>query len=80
MLGLKDFIRKAKVRALYRELLSQTKPISDAAVKQEMRTTIRREFDINRDIDDAFKVEFLLSDGRKRIKEIEEIVKMASGY
>ena len=71
-LGFKDFIRRAQVKAQYREMLrlarryAKTRPDDGADVLRQVRDGYRR----HRSERDGFAVAQLISDGRTKLREL----------
>ena len=71
-LGFKDFIRRAQVKAQYREMLrlarryAKTRPDDGADVLRQVRDGYRR----HRAERDGFAVAQLISDGRTKLREL----------
>ncbi|XP_058098671.1 uncharacterized protein LOC131243369 [Magnolia sinica] len=74
-LDFKAFIVRAHVLKLYRQALrtAQRAPIHARA---ELRRTMRQEMEKNRHCDDKQKVRFLISEGLRRLKELDEMLHM----
>eukprot|EP00257_Ricinus_communis_P022249 XP_015581923.1 uncharacterized protein LOC8268534 isoform X1 [Ricinus communis] len=73
--NLQDFILRACVFKLYRQALriAQRAP-SHARV--ELKQTIRQEMENNRNCKDKQRIRFLISEGRERLKHLDEMLDM----
>lgn len=47
-------------------------------VAESLQTEIRQEFVKNKDVEDAYGIKYLLSDGRTRLKQLKETLGMQS--
>ncbi|XP_077220379.1 LYR family of Fe/S cluster biogenesis protein isoform X2 [Tasmannia lanceolata] len=74
-LDLQAFIVRARVLKLYRQAL-RTARRAPSDARDELRQTTRQEMEKNRHCDDKQRVRFLLSEGLKRLKELDEMLDM----
>ncbi|KAL6212748.1 hypothetical protein ACLB2K_017966 [Fragaria x ananassa] len=72
---LQDFLIRARVLKLYRQALRVTRR-SPVDARVELRTTIRQEMENSRDCNDRQKIRYLLSEGRERLKRLDEMLDM----
>ncbi|XP_062163463.1 uncharacterized protein LOC133870373 isoform X2 [Alnus glutinosa] len=71
---LQGFILRARVLKLYRQAL-RTAGRAPAHAR-ELRQTIRREMENNRNCNDKQKIRFLISEGLERLKGLDEMLDM----
>ncbi|KAL6215795.1 hypothetical protein ACLB2K_015223 [Fragaria x ananassa] len=72
---LQDFLIRARVLKLYRQALRVTRR-APVDARGELRTTIRQEMENSRDCNDGQKIRYLLSEGRERLKRVDEMLDM----
>ncbi|XP_050366086.1 uncharacterized protein LOC126784653 [Argentina anserina] len=72
---LQDFLLRARVFKLYRQALRVTRR-APVEARGELRTTIRQEMENSRDCNDRQKIRYLLSEGRERLKHLDEMLDM----
>ncbi|XP_021909486.1 uncharacterized protein LOC110823419 [Carica papaya] len=72
---LQDFILRARVLKLYRQALRTARRAPDRA-RVELERTIRQEMESNRNYSDKQKIRFLISEGLKRLKDLDEMLDM----
>ncbi|KAK6347194.1 hypothetical protein TWF696_007269 [Orbilia brochopaga] len=60
-MGLDWFIQRARVLALWRDILRRIRCIEDANMRAEMRTWARHEFKRNKDVQDTTQIRYLIS-------------------
>ncbi|CAO2833771.1 unnamed protein product [Amaranthus hypochondriacus] len=72
---LQDFILRARVLKLYRQALRTAKRAPSHS-RVELQQTIRHEIEKNRDCRDKQKIRFLLSEGKERVKNLNEMLDM----
>mmetsp|Transcript_3355 Transcript_3355/g.5926 ORF Transcript_3355/g.5926 Transcript_3355/m.5926 type:complete len:88 (+) Transcript_3355:4-267(+) len=75
-LSLQDFIRRSSVRALYRKFLRTAKK-ADPSLAGELRQQIQFGFREHVLVSDEISVKFLISDAKKTLKKLEEMVEMS---
>jgi len=75
---LASFVRAAAARALYRDALRATRDLTDARTRIDARSELSRNFRLARgsDAHDARAQSHALSDGRRRVKELKEMIAM----
>ncbi|XAR61607.1 hypothetical protein NMG60_11016073 [Bertholletia excelsa] len=74
-LDLQDFILRAQVLKLYRQAL-RTARRAPCHARAELGQMIRQEIENNRDCRDKQKIRFLISEGRGKLKGLEEMLDM----
>ena len=71
--SLKQFVLRAEVKALYRNVLRATKPL-DSHRREEIRQHARWEFDVVRDISDQQHIRMLLTLGRRQLEQLQMMI------
>ncbi|PSS17977.1 LYR motif-containing protein [Actinidia chinensis var. chinensis] len=74
-LDLQDFIVRAQVLKLYRQAL-RTARRAPGHARAELTQTIRQEMEINRNCSDRQRIRFLISEGREKLKGLDEMLDM----
>ncbi|WVZ74278.1 hypothetical protein U9M48_022485 [Paspalum notatum var. saurae] len=74
-LDLRAFILRTRVLSLYRQALRVTRRAPEHA-RDELRQTARAEFEKSRHCDDKQKIRFLISEGKQRLKGLDELLDM----
>ncbi|KAI4374894.1 hypothetical protein MLD38_012833 [Melastoma candidum] len=74
-LGLGDFLVRARVLKLYRQSIRVARRAPPPS-RAELILVIRQEFDNNRSCNDKQRIRFLLSEGRERLKGLDEMLDM----
>ncbi|KMS95353.1 hypothetical protein BVRB_009000 [Beta vulgaris subsp. vulgaris] len=74
-LDLQSFILRARVLKLYRQAL-RTASRAPNHSRVELQQTIREEIEKNRDCQDKQKIRFLISEGKERVKCLDEMLDM----
>ncbi|GKU90165.1 hypothetical protein SLE2022_217680 [Rubroshorea leprosula] len=74
-LDLQDFLLRARVLKLYRQALRIARRAPDHS-RDELKQTIRREMESNRNCNDKQRIRFLISDGIERLKSLDEMLDM----
>jgi len=69
MKTLKHFILRSEVLKLWRQILNETRALQPEA-QREVREWAKLHFRQNRDVQDLTQIKFLLSEGRKQMKQI----------
>ena len=75
-LDLKYFIFRTNALLMYRESLKLTSKMIDKQSINDLKNFIRSEFELNRNITDNKKLEFLQATGRKKINSFKENIEM----
>eukprot|EP00743_Colponemidia_sp_Colp-15_P013763 GILK01016100.1.p1 GENE.GILK01016100.1~~GILK01016100.1.p1 ORF type:complete len:102 (+),score=11.77 GILK01016100.1:32-307(+) len=78
--SIKTFILRSQVRALYRAFLRATHalPPSDPT-RIELQAQIRTQFDANSHVADEGTIKYLVSEGYKQLKQMQQMIKSATG-
>jgi len=71
--SLKQFVLRAEVRALYRNVLRATKPL-DLQRREEIRQHARWEIDVVRDATDQQHIRMMLTQGRRQLEQLQMMV------
>ncbi|GLT35006.1 hypothetical protein SLA2020_094910 [Shorea laevis] len=74
-LDLQDFLLRARVLKLYRQALRIARRAPDHS-RDELKQTIRREMQSNKNCNDKQRIRFLISDGIERLKSLDEMLDM----
>ncbi|KAJ6797684.1 uncharacterized protein M6B38_312640 [Iris pallida] len=74
-LDLQAFIVRSRVLKLYRQALRITSR-APTHTRDELRQTVRQEMEKNRHCDDKQRIRFLVSEGLRRLKELDEMLDM----
>ncbi|KAL5713923.1 hypothetical protein ACHQM5_015955 [Ranunculus cassubicifolius] len=74
-MDLQAFIVRSRVLKLYREALRISRRAPGQA-KDELRREIRQEMENNRNCNDKQKIWFLMSEGKERLKTLDEMLDM----
>ncbi|WZN61291.1 hypothetical protein HKI87_04g28260 [Chloropicon roscoffensis] len=72
-MDLKRFILRGQVLSLYREAL-RTVRVAPAHLRDELRRQVRGEFVANESQADQVQIRYLLSEGKRKIKELDEML------
>jgi hypothetical protein len=75
---LKYFIIRTNVLLLYREIHKFTYKIPDKSTRKELQSFIRNEFEMNKNVENRKKIEFLIGNGRKKINTFKETFYMSN--
>ncbi len=75
---LKYFIIRTNVLLLYREIYKFTYKIADKGTRTDLQQFIRNEFEMNKNIEDRKKIEYLIGNGRKKINTFKETFYMSN--
>ncbi|KAF8922385.1 hypothetical protein CPB85DRAFT_1267321 [Mucidula mucida] len=67
---LKHFILREKVLALYRDAIRASQAISDPGARKETVLWVRSEIERNRHVNDVHRLEDLVRQGRRDLKQI----------
>ncbi|KAI5844555.1 hypothetical protein DFP73DRAFT_59294 [Morchella snyderi] len=70
--SLKHFIQRARVLALWRDILRALKRVNDPVTKSELYDYARQEILRNKNIDDIIHIRYLISTGRKEFETMEQ--------
>ena len=71
--SLKQFVLRADVRALYRNVLRATKRL-DAHRREEIRQHARWEIEVVRDVTDQQHIRMMLTQGRRQLEQLQMMV------
>ncbi|XP_068664354.1 uncharacterized protein [Aristolochia californica] len=74
-MDLRAFLVRARVLKLYRQAL-RTAHRAPGHARGELKCTIREEMDKNRNCNDPQRIRFLVSEGLRRLKKLEEMLDM----
>jgi len=74
-MDLRAFILRARVLKLYSQALRIIRRAPEHA-QDELRQTTRAEFEKYRHCDDTQKIRFLISEGKQRLKGLDELLDM----
>lgn len=69
---LKYFILRSNALMIYREAIKFTYKIKDYNTRMEMQNFIRNEYEINKNLQDRKKIEYVLGLGRKKLNSLKE--------
>jgi hypothetical protein len=75
---LKYFIIRTNVLFLYRDIHKFTYKIPDINTRRDLQAFIRNEFEMNKNIQDRKKIEYLIGYGRKKINTFKETFYMSN--
>lgn len=78
-LSLKYFINRSIVLHLYRQYLRTLKPLN-RDLKSELHLRVRHEFETSRHVTESPKIQQLLREGRKQLKELETLADSATKH
>lgn len=70
---LQSFIYRAQVVSLYRKFIREIRGLPPAS-HAEIRTEIKSGFEAQRSVPDLPAIKYLLSDGRKRLKLLDDML------
>eukprot|EP00735_Rhodelphis_limneticus_P001499 TRINITY_DN12128_c0_g1::TRINITY_DN12128_c0_g1_i1::g.26547::m.26547 TRINITY_DN12128_c0_g1::TRINITY_DN12128_c0_g1_i1::g.26547 ORF type:complete len:101 (+),score=0.15,sp/B2GV91/LYRM2_RAT/35.06/4e-06,Complex1_LYR/PF05347.10/3.8e-11,Complex1_LYR_1/PF13232.1/3.8e-11,HxlR/PF01638.12/5.5,HxlR/PF01638.12/1.6 TRINITY_DN12128_c0_g1_i1:32-304(+) len=73
ILSLKDFMRRQQVLQLYRSVLRLATRL-DESTAHEVRLEARREIERQKQVTDGQKIEYLLSDGKNRLRQLSNLI------
>ena len=71
--SLKQFVLRAEVRALYRNVLRATKRL-DTERRDEIRQHARWEIDVVRDVTDQQQIRMMLTLGRRQLEQLQMMI------
>jgi hypothetical protein len=75
---LKYFILRTNALLIYREAIKFTYKIKDPISRSEMQNFIRYEFEVNRNLEDRKKIEYILGTARKKLNSFKETYYMSN--
>lgn len=73
---LKAFLLRVEVVRLYRSCLRASRLVPPGSGRDGLVAEIQREFGLHKGVTDAYTIKYLLSDGRTRLKQLEEMLGM----
>lgn len=73
---LKRFLLRVEVVRLYRSCLRASRSVPPGSGRDGLVEKIQREFEQHKGVTDAYTIKYLLSDGRTRLKQLEEMLGM----
>lgn len=74
--SLKHFVYRTQVIHLYRSYLRAARLAHSKSSRDGLVEEIRKEFMQNKDATDIARIRYLLTDGRNRLKQLEEMLRM----
>jgi hypothetical protein len=74
---LKYFIIRTNILLLYREAFKFTYQVKDISTRFELQNYIRNEFELNRNLEDRKKIEYLIGNSRKKLNTFKETFYMS---
>ncbi|QDZ17619.1 hypothetical protein HOP50_01g01260 [Chloropicon primus] len=72
-MDLRLFILRGQVLSLYRTAL-RTIRVAQPHIRDELKQQVRHEFVAHRSQADVIQIKYLLSEGRKKVKELDEML------
>lgn len=81
--SLKDFILKAQVISLYRDILrtcNAVKKTGDKSAAVELSKWARSEFDLNRTLENKYEISRAVTRGRSQLRDTQKTLSLADRY
>jgi hypothetical protein len=75
---LKYFIIRTNILLLYREAFKFTYQVKDLTVREDLQNYLRNEFEVNRNLTDRKKIEYLIGHTRKKLNSFKETYYMSN--
>ncbi|PNW73293.1 hypothetical protein CHLRE_14g626667v5 [Chlamydomonas reinhardtii] len=72
--SLRHFIYRSHVLGLYRQYLRASRGLGTGSERRDLAVEVRRNFEAQRHVTDLQAIKFLLSEGRKRLEQLQDML------